>query len=45
MVRMRGFKKLSKSHGYQRIFITITYPSKYHGVYSKLVNVIPNIKA
>lgn len=35
MVRMRGFEELSKSHGHQGIFITITCPSKYHAVYSK----------
>ncbi|PKG97044.1 hypothetical protein CXF95_21730 [Paraglaciecola sp. MB-3u-78] len=35
MVRMRGFEELSKEHGHQGIFITITCPSKYHAVYSK----------
>ena len=34
MVRMRGFEELSKSHGHQGIFITITCPSKYHAVHS-----------
>jgi len=35
MVRMRGFEEISKEHGHQGIFITITCPSKYHAVYSK----------
>jgi hypothetical protein len=35
MVRMRGFEELSKEHGHQGMFITITCPSKYHAVYSK----------
>ena len=35
MVRMRGCEELSKSHGHEGIFITITCPSKYHAVFSK----------
>jgi hypothetical protein len=35
MVRMRGCEELSKSHGHDGIFITITCPSKYHAVFSK----------
>jgi len=35
MVRMRGCEELSKEHGHEGIFITITCPSKYHAVFSK----------
>jgi len=35
MVRLRGCEELSKSHGHDGIFITITCPSKYHAVFSK----------
>jgi hypothetical protein len=35
MVRMRGFEELSKSHGHQGIFITLTCPSKYHAAFAK----------
>jgi len=35
MVRMRGFEELSKEHGHNGIFITITCPSKYHAAFAK----------
>jgi hypothetical protein len=35
MVRLRGFEELSKEHGHEGVFITITCPSKYHAVFSK----------